>query len=183
MFRQADSGLRFDSLRGDFGGGVSAAVAALPLALAFGVASGAGPVAGVYGATFVGLLVARGARSRLVSSITDVAQGARIERSKLAGAKRGVQSTVQGRHHANGPESSESTRNRALSRALTGLGSGRRCPGRVSHGSPMKYIRSCVWCLPENGGTAWFQWFCTLCQMPGADKRSFFSIHMNKTHL
>jgi SulP family sulfate permease len=50
------SGLRFDNLRGDFYGGVTAAVVALPLALAFGVASGAGPVAGIYGAIFVGLL-------------------------------------------------------------------------------------------------------------------------------
>ena len=50
--------LHFDNLRGDFYGGVTAAVVALPLALAFGVASGAGPVAGVYGAIFVGLLAA-----------------------------------------------------------------------------------------------------------------------------
>jgi len=50
--------LNFDNLRGDFYGGVTAAVVALPLALAFGVASGAGPVAGVYGAIFVGLLAA-----------------------------------------------------------------------------------------------------------------------------
>jgi SulP family sulfate permease len=52
------SGLQFDNLRGDFYGGVTAAVVALPLALAFGVASGAGPVAGIYGAIFVGLLAA-----------------------------------------------------------------------------------------------------------------------------
>lgn len=52
------TGLRFDNLRGDFYGGVTAAVIALPLALAFGVASGAGPVAGIYGAIFVGLLAA-----------------------------------------------------------------------------------------------------------------------------
>ena len=34
-------GLTFDSLRGDIYGGLTAAVVALPLALAFGVASGA----------------------------------------------------------------------------------------------------------------------------------------------
>ncbi len=50
MFRAVITGLRFDNLRGDFYGGVTAAVVALPLALAFGVASGAGPVAGIMGA-------------------------------------------------------------------------------------------------------------------------------------
>ena len=51
-------GLRFDNLRGDIFGGVTAAVVALPLALGFGVASGAGPLAGLYGAIAVGLLAA-----------------------------------------------------------------------------------------------------------------------------
>jgi SulP family sulfate permease len=51
-------GLRFDKLRGDVYGGLTAAVVALPLALAFGVASGAGPVAGLYGAIFVGFFAA-----------------------------------------------------------------------------------------------------------------------------
>ena len=43
---------RFDlnALRGDIFGGIVSAVVALPLALAFGVASGLGPVAGLYGA-------------------------------------------------------------------------------------------------------------------------------------
>lgn len=50
--------LSLENLRGDFYGGVTAAVVALPLALAFGVASGAGPVAGIYGAVFVGLFAA-----------------------------------------------------------------------------------------------------------------------------
>ncbi len=45
-------------LRGDLFGGLTAAVVALPLALAFGVASGAGPVAGLYGAICVGLFAA-----------------------------------------------------------------------------------------------------------------------------
>jgi SulP family sulfate permease len=40
-------GLRFDNLRGDIYGGITAAVVALPLTLAFSVASGAGPVAGL----------------------------------------------------------------------------------------------------------------------------------------
>jgi SulP family sulfate permease len=42
------------SIKGDFYGGVTAAVIALPLALAFGVASGAGAVAGLYGAIVLG---------------------------------------------------------------------------------------------------------------------------------
>lgn len=46
------------NLRGDLFGGVTAAIVALPLALAFGVASGAGPVAGLYGAICVGLFAA-----------------------------------------------------------------------------------------------------------------------------
>lgn len=51
-------GLRFNNLKGDFFGGVTAAIVALPLALAFGVASGAGPSAGLYGAICVGFLAA-----------------------------------------------------------------------------------------------------------------------------
>ena len=43
-------------LRGDVFGGLTAAVVALPLSLAFGVASGLGAVAGLYGAIVVGLL-------------------------------------------------------------------------------------------------------------------------------
>lgn len=42
------------NLKGDFFGGVTAAVVALPLALAFGVASGIGPIAGLYGAIALG---------------------------------------------------------------------------------------------------------------------------------
>jgi SulP family sulfate permease len=45
-------------LRGDIYGGLTAAVVALPLALAFGVASGAGPLAGLYGAILVGFFAA-----------------------------------------------------------------------------------------------------------------------------
>jgi SulP family sulfate permease len=50
--------IRFDNLRGDIFGGVTAAVVSLPLALAFGVASGAGPIAGLYGAVCVGFFAA-----------------------------------------------------------------------------------------------------------------------------
>ncbi len=46
--------LDFSHLKGDIFGGVTAGIVALPLALAFGVASGAGPVAGLYGAIIVG---------------------------------------------------------------------------------------------------------------------------------
>lgn len=42
--------------RGDLAGGFTAAVVALPLALAFGVASGAGPMAGLYGAIVLGFV-------------------------------------------------------------------------------------------------------------------------------
>lgn len=42
------------NLRGDMYGGLTAGIVALPLALAFGEASGAGPIAGVWGAIFVG---------------------------------------------------------------------------------------------------------------------------------
>jgi SulP family sulfate permease len=46
------------NLRGDIFGGLTAAVVALPLALAFGVQSGAGAIAGLYGAIFVGFFAA-----------------------------------------------------------------------------------------------------------------------------
>ncbi len=48
----------FSDWRGDLFGGLTAAVVALPLALAFGVASGAGPLAGLYGAIAVGFFAA-----------------------------------------------------------------------------------------------------------------------------
>ena len=48
----------FSHLRGDIFGGLTAGVVALPLALAFGEASGAGPIAGVYGAIIVGFFAA-----------------------------------------------------------------------------------------------------------------------------
>ncbi len=47
-----------DRIRGDFFGGLTAGVVALPLALAFGVASGAGAAAGLYGAIALGLVAA-----------------------------------------------------------------------------------------------------------------------------
>jgi len=50
--------IRFDNLRGDIFGGVTAAIISLPLALAFGVASGVGPIAGLYGAVCVGFFAA-----------------------------------------------------------------------------------------------------------------------------
>ncbi len=45
-------------VRGDLFGGITAAVVALPLALAFGVSSGVGPIAGLYGAIIVGFFAA-----------------------------------------------------------------------------------------------------------------------------
>jgi len=52
--------VKFDlsNLRGDIYGGITAGVVALPLALAFGEASGAGPIAGLYGAIIVGFFAA-----------------------------------------------------------------------------------------------------------------------------
>lgn len=48
----------FKYLRGDLTGGLVAGVVALPLALAFGVQSGMGAVAGLYGAIAIGILAA-----------------------------------------------------------------------------------------------------------------------------
>jgi SulP family sulfate permease len=50
--------ISFRHWRGDVFGGVTAAIVALPLALAFGVASGAPAIAGLYGAIFVGFFAA-----------------------------------------------------------------------------------------------------------------------------
>ncbi len=47
-----------EALRGDIFGGITSAVVALPLALAFGVAAGLGPIAGLYGAIAVGFFAA-----------------------------------------------------------------------------------------------------------------------------
>lgn len=48
----------FSNIRGDIYGGLTAAVVALPLALAFGVTSGLGPIAGLYGAIATGFFAA-----------------------------------------------------------------------------------------------------------------------------
>jgi len=45
-------------IKGDLYGGLTAGIVALPLALAMGVASGMGPIAGLYGAIFVGFFAA-----------------------------------------------------------------------------------------------------------------------------
>ena len=54
-------------LRGDLFGGITASVVGLPVALAFGVASGLGPIAGMYGAIAVGFFasVFGGTRSQI----------------------------------------------------------------------------------------------------------------------
>ncbi len=49
---------KLQGLRGDVFGGMTAAVVALPLSLAFGVASGLGAIEGLYGAIVVGMLAA-----------------------------------------------------------------------------------------------------------------------------
>ncbi len=50
--------IHFRNWKGDLFGGVVAAIVALPLALAFGVASGAGAIAGLYGTIIVGFFAA-----------------------------------------------------------------------------------------------------------------------------
>ena len=57
----------FTTLRGDLFGGITSAVVALPVALAFGVASGLGAAAGLYGAIAVGFFasVFGGTRSQI----------------------------------------------------------------------------------------------------------------------
>jgi len=58
MATQVFNKIHFRNLKGDMFGGLTAAVIALPMALAFGVASGAGPASGLYGAVLVGLFAA-----------------------------------------------------------------------------------------------------------------------------
>lgn len=48
----------FKHFRGDLFGGITAGIVALPLALAFGVSSGLGPMAGLYGAIFISFFAA-----------------------------------------------------------------------------------------------------------------------------
>ena len=48
----------FSNIKGDAFGGITAGIVALPLALAFGVSSGLGPSAGLYGAIFLGFFAA-----------------------------------------------------------------------------------------------------------------------------
>lgn len=48
----------FSNFRGDVFGGLTAGIVALPLALAFGVSSGLGPSAGLYGAIFISFFAA-----------------------------------------------------------------------------------------------------------------------------
>ncbi len=50
--------LNISNLRGDFFGGLTAGVVALPLALAFGLQSGMGAIAGLYGAIAIGIIAA-----------------------------------------------------------------------------------------------------------------------------
>ena len=58
----------FDTLRGDIFGGVTSTVVALPFALSFGVASGMGAAAGLYGAIAVGFFTALFGGTRTVIS-------------------------------------------------------------------------------------------------------------------
>lgn len=55
---QLTNQINFRNVRGDLFGGVTAAIIALPMALAFGVASGAGAASGLWGAVLVGFFAA-----------------------------------------------------------------------------------------------------------------------------
>lgn len=70
LFQKFDSPRRFEEMnwRGDLFGGITTAVISLPLALAFGVASGAGAQAGLTGAVVVGLFAALFGGSRTLIS-------------------------------------------------------------------------------------------------------------------
>ena len=69
--RQLLQRMRPRSLRHELYGGVTTAIVSLPMALAFGVASGAGPQAGLYGAIVVGLFAALfGGTNTLISEPT-----------------------------------------------------------------------------------------------------------------
>ena len=65
--RQEDRRYDLQTLRGDVFGGVTSAVVGLPVALAFGIASGLGAIAGLYGAVAVGFFAAvfGGTRSQI----------------------------------------------------------------------------------------------------------------------
>jgi SulP family sulfate permease len=58
MFMNVNKLIDTSNLRGDFFGGLTAGVVALPLALAFGVQSGMGAIAGIYGAIAIGMFAA-----------------------------------------------------------------------------------------------------------------------------
>ena len=63
--------LSLSNVRGDLLGGLTAAIISLPLALTFGVASGAGAEAGLYGAILIGLFASLfGGTSTLISEPT-----------------------------------------------------------------------------------------------------------------
>lgn len=55
---QITNKIHFNNIQGDVFGGLTAAVIALPMALAFGIASGAGASAGLWGAVLVGFFAA-----------------------------------------------------------------------------------------------------------------------------
>ncbi|MEN9216491.1 MAG: SulP family inorganic anion transporter, partial [Gloeomargarita sp. HHBFW_bins_162] len=58
LFMAITNQIRFDNLRGDIFGGITTAIVSIPLALTFGVAAVNNPVAGLYGAVFVGFFAA-----------------------------------------------------------------------------------------------------------------------------
>lgn len=59
--------IQFNNLRGALFGDITAAVIALPMAITFGVASGAGAVVGLWGAVLVGFAAFFGGIPTLIS--------------------------------------------------------------------------------------------------------------------
>ena len=92
----------FSNIKGDAFGGITAGIVALPLALAFGVSSGLGPSAGLYGAKFVSFFAALfGGTSTQISGPTAPRGSNRYDwersqnRSKHAGRSRVDQLSAQ----------------------------------------------------------------------------------------
>ncbi|WP_411994878.1 SulP family inorganic anion transporter [Agarivorans sp. DSG3-1] len=82
------------NIKGDLFGGVTTAIVSLPMALAFGVASGAGPQAGLWGAILVGLFAALFGGSRtLISEPT----------GPMTVVMAAVLTTMIAKHQENGP--------------------------------------------------------------------------------
>ncbi|MDD4792754.1 MAG: SulP family inorganic anion transporter [Firmicutes bacterium] len=95
----------WERVRGDVIGGATAAVVALPLALAFGIASGAGAVAGLYASIFGGLTAAvfggcgvqiTGPTGAMTAVLVSIVSGHGVGGMLLAGALAGLMQVALG---------------------------------------------------------------------------------------